>query len=245
MGRNEELVREIQNGQTQFMAELWEDNQRLVSRIATRYKSFCGKSCDVDDLMQAGYIGMYIAAVAYAPDRDAKFSTYAVFHLRKAMRQVVGLYGRRDLILDADSLDAPIGNDDGDTLLDFQSSPAEERSVEQGDLARIVRNAVSRIKNNKVRDSVEAIYWDGQSVGEYADAEGITDKAVYARLQNAYWMLRKDPAIVSLAIAEGYDTARYKIQYLGVSPEAVTIRQDAFDREQSSLYSLLGDLIKL
>lgn len=224
------------------MADLWKDNYRLVGKIAARYRSLCGKNCDMDDLVQAGYIGLHIAVMAYAPDRDAKFSTYAVFHLRKAMRQVVGLYGRRDLILDANSLDAPIGEEDGDTLLDFQAAPAEEPFIERDDLARVVRSAVSRIRNDKARESVEAIYWNGQSAEEYAASEGITDKAVYARLQNAYWILKKDPTIVSLAIAEGYNT---EIQHFGVSPENVAIQKDELDRERAGLYRLLGDLVKL
>lgn len=230
------------------MAELWKDNRRLVAKIAARYRGHCGKNCDMGDLMQAGYIGLHIAATAYSPDRGMKFSSYAVFHLRRELRRVVGLRGRHDLILDAASLDAPIGHDgggDGDTPLDFLVAPADEYSIDRDDFARIVRAAVSRIKNGNARESVEVIYWEGRSVEDYAAAEGITDKAVYERLQNAYWVLRKDPAIVSLAIAEGYDADVYKTQRLGTSPEDIAIRNDTHDRQQAVLYRLLGDLAKL
>lgn len=226
------------------MTELWEDNRGLVAHVATRYKGYCGKNCDVDDLMQAGYIGLHIAATAYSPNRGASFSTYAVFHLRRSMRQTVGLQGRHDLILDATSLDAPIGHDDnGSTLLDFQAAPGDKYSDERDDLARVVRSAVSRIKNDKARECVETIYWHGRSVIDYAHSEGVIAQTVYERLQNAYWALRKDPAIVSLAIAEGYDIDIYKTQRLGASPEDIAIRKDAHDREQAALYHLLGDLI--
>lgn len=228
------------------MADLWRGNRGLVAYVATRYRGFCGKNCDMSDLMQAGYIGLHIAATAYSPGRGESFASYAVYHLRTSMRQTVGLQGRHDLILDAKSLNSPISDRDDSSPLDFLAAPNDEHSsIERDDLARVVRAAVARIKNDKVRECVEEIYWNGRSAEDYAALEGITSKAVYGRLQNAYWVLRKDPTIVSLAIAEGYDTDIYGTQRLGASPEDIAIRNDVHDRERAGLYRLLGDLVKL
>lgn len=77
MGQNEELVRRIQDGELYLMGKLWEDNQGLVKYIAGRYRESCGRLFDI-------------------AERGAAFATYAVFHIRRAMREVAGLRGKRD-----------------------------------------------------------------------------------------------------------------------------------------------------
>ncbi len=96
MGQNEELVRRIQDGELYLMGKLWEDNQGLVKYIAERYRESCGRLFDIADLMQAGYLGLHAAAMIYSAERGAAFATYAVFHIRRAMREVAGLRGKRD-----------------------------------------------------------------------------------------------------------------------------------------------------
>ncbi len=112
MGRNEDLVKRVQDGETDLMGELWENNTGLVAFVARRYQECCGRLVDWDDLMQAGYLGLYAAAMTYSAERAA-FSTFAVLHLRRAMRQVAGLRGKRDALFDACPLDAPLGDDEG------------------------------------------------------------------------------------------------------------------------------------
>lgn len=45
---------------TLLMAEVWEQNKGLVSYVARRYLSINNAVC-IDDLMQAGYIGLHNA----------------------------------------------------------------------------------------------------------------------------------------------------------------------------------------
>ena len=126
MGQNEELVTRIQDGELYLMGKLWEANQGLVRYIAGRYQERCGRLFDIADLMQAGYLGLHAAAMIYTAGRGASFATYAVFHIRKAMREVAGLRGKRDALFDAHPLDAPMGDDGDDTLLDLLPAPWED-----------------------------------------------------------------------------------------------------------------------
>ncbi len=214
MGRNEDLVKRIQAGEANLMGELWESNTGLVAFVAKRYQESCGRLVDWDDLMQAGYLGLHAAVMSYSAERAA-FSTYVVFHLRRAMRSVLGLQGRRDAIFDACPLDAPQGDDGDNTLLDMIPAPQEEDFVELRDLQRIIRAAVDRIQNVKARRASEAIYWEGVAREDYAQRERITWKGVDARLQQGYAILRRDPTIVSLALAEGYGTDYFR--YKGIA----------------------------
>ena len=249
MGRNEDLVKRVQEGETDVMGELWENNTGLVAFVAKRYQEGCGRLVDFDDLMQAGYLGLYAAAMTYSPERAA-FSTYAVFHLRRAMRPVVGLRGKRDALFDACPLDAPLGDDGGDTLLDMIAAPPEEDLLELKDLQRIVREAVARIQDKKTREAIEAIYWEGIPWEDYAKREGITHAGAGVRLQHGYALLRRDPAIVSLALAEGYgaDYFRYKglaaFRASGSSAvEEAVVHQEYVEERQTALYRQLGGLV--
>jgi RNA polymerase sigma factor (sigma-70 family) len=57
-------------------------NERLVWRIALRY----GKSkSDVDDFVQEGLIGLCDAIRMFDPERGLRFSTYASWHIRRAI----------------------------------------------------------------------------------------------------------------------------------------------------------------
>lgn len=249
MGRNEDLVKRVQDGETDLMEELWENNTGLVALVAKRYQEGCGRLVDFDDLMQAGYLGLYAAAMTYSPERAA-FSTYVVFHLRRAMRPVVGLLRKRDALFDTCPLDAPLGDDEDSTLLDMIAAPPEEDLVELKDLQHIVRAAVDRIPNKKAREAIKAIYWQGIPWGDYAQGEGISRKGIGVRLQQGYAILRRDPAIVSLALAEGYgaDYFRYKglaaFRASGSSVvEEAVVHQEYVEERQTALYRQLGGLV--
>lgn len=93
MGRNEDLVRRIQAGETSLMGELWECNTGLVASVAKRYLKICGRLVDWDDLMQAGYLGLYAAAMSYSVERAA-FSTYADQNYMKDIHRNLGGGGK-------------------------------------------------------------------------------------------------------------------------------------------------------
>ena len=81
MGRNEELVEKAQSGHAWALEDLWENNRALVAYIAKRYQVSSGRLYENDDLMQAGYLGLHVAAMTYLETRGASFSTYSVFHI--------------------------------------------------------------------------------------------------------------------------------------------------------------------
>ena len=252
MGRNEELVAQIQNGQTWLMDELWECNKALITYISGRYQDGCGHHYDTADLLQAGYLGLHVAAITYSPGRGAAFSTYAFFHIRRAMREVAGLYGKRDVIFQSIPLDAPLGEDGEDTLLDLVPSPQDIDYVELHELQSIVRAAVEHIEDTKVQDIIWAVYWKDESITNYAAAQGISRNTANEWLQKGYAILRKDWNIVSLALAQGYDTDYYR--YKGLSAfrsdgtsavEDAIILQDTRKRKREALYRQLGGLVEI
>ncbi|MFO7325308.1 MAG: sigma factor, partial [Pseudomonadota bacterium] len=57
----------------------------LVKRIAYHLAGRLPPSVDVNDLVQAGMIGLLEAAAHYSSDRGASFETYAGIRIRGAM----------------------------------------------------------------------------------------------------------------------------------------------------------------
>ncbi len=243
---------QIQQGKNWLLEELWENNKGLVSYISRRYMDGGGCHYDADDLKQAGYLGLHVAAVTYSPDRGASFATHAFDHIRKAMREVAGLRGKRDVILQSISLDEPLGEDGEDTLLDLIPCPQGVDYVELHELQSIVQVAVDRIRDTDARDIIRAVYWKGETITDYAAAQGVSRNTANEWLQKGYAILRRDWNIVGLALAQGYDTDYYR--YKGLSAfrsdgtsavEDAIILQDVRKRQREALYRQLGGLVEI
>lgn len=65
--------------------ELVLQHAALVKRTALHLKGRLPPSQDLDDLMQAGMIGLLEAASHFSPDKGASFETYAAIRIRGAM----------------------------------------------------------------------------------------------------------------------------------------------------------------
>ena len=198
---NNIVIERVRMGDVSAIDELISRNRGLTAHIANRYKSFIERRNDIelDDLMQAGHIGILTAAGAYAPERGAKFSTYAVFFMRKEMRRTLGIRtSKRDLADYALSLDAPF-DDDGDTSL-IDTIAANDvnllENIEKDELYTAVRAAVERIECNSQRKAVENYYLNNQSTVQIAEAEGVSTQMISDRLIRGCEALRRDKILL-------------------------------------------------
>mgnify|MGYP002673160795 FL=1 len=65
------------------LTKLWEENKRFVYKMAGRYTDYA----EFDDLVQEGYIGIYLAALHFDESAGTKFLTYAAFWIKQRMRR--------------------------------------------------------------------------------------------------------------------------------------------------------------
>ncbi|MBR0302236.1 MAG: sigma-70 family RNA polymerase sigma factor [Clostridia bacterium] len=72
---NEANLERVSRGDEDAVETLIRDNYTLVTSIARR---FCGRGCDLEDLIQIGLIGMLKAIKSFDISRGNAFSTYAV-----------------------------------------------------------------------------------------------------------------------------------------------------------------------
>ena len=119
------------------ITEVCANNRGLVYTIAKRYLPACerDRAVSLDDLAQAGYIGLIEAAQTYDEAKGA-FSTWAGMYIRKEMRAALGLHSLKPKAeRDALSLDAEIGEDI--TLADTLTAPDDtEEHIDRSELVR-------------------------------------------------------------------------------------------------------------
>lgn len=91
---NEELVKEIQAGSKERLAELWEQVWGLVWRYAHRWARRNGT--EVEDLVQVGFIAMVQAADTCDVSTGYAFTTWLGVYLKWEFAQATGQRTQRD-----------------------------------------------------------------------------------------------------------------------------------------------------
>lgn len=80
---NEELVKQIQQGINQIdnIEMLYQQNRGYIFKIAKKYAHVC----DIEDLMQEAYFGLYEAVKRYENTVGVLFMSYASYQIRQAI----------------------------------------------------------------------------------------------------------------------------------------------------------------
>lgn len=93
VSRNEEveLAGEIADGSDDARRKLTEGNLRLVVKIAHDYKNL---GVPLADLIAEGNVGLMKAVSKFKPDKGAKFSSYAAWWIKQAIRRAIANQSR-------------------------------------------------------------------------------------------------------------------------------------------------------
>ena len=86
-----ELGRRIQQGDWEACDHLVRANLRLVVAIA---RCYVGHGMALEDLIAEGNLGLLRAAKDYDPSRNTRFSTYASYWIKQAIRRTLVMRGR-------------------------------------------------------------------------------------------------------------------------------------------------------
>jgi RNA polymerase primary sigma factor len=85
-GQEQRISLEIRNGRREAVNELVKANLAFVVKLANDYR---WTGVPVEDLINAGNIGLIGAARRFDPTRKVRFTTYAAFWVRKAILEAV------------------------------------------------------------------------------------------------------------------------------------------------------------
>ena len=113
---NEELALQIQSGDRTLIPQLWAQVERFIRKMANRYADKV-PGAEADDLYQTGFLAMLRAVDRY--EEPHSFLSGLVFALKREYAELGGyLTSKRDPLIAAVSLDAPLSDEDDSTLQD-------------------------------------------------------------------------------------------------------------------------------
>ena len=151
--QEQELALRVQRGDLEALHTLVCANLRLVAKIAQQYK---GNGVDIEDLIQAGNLGLIQATERYKPGTGARFETFAHQYIRHSIKEVlsrmscavsmsIGAYGKhREAV---DTLKKLGGNATGDQVA--QELGCKKRT----DMVAVIRGGGVKVSlNDKVDD---------------------------------------------------------------------------------------------
>ena len=210
---NEELVYEYQSGNKKALDELIENNKGIVIKIVNHYY-LTNKTVEIEDLEQAGYVGLINAAIHYDfnnPKR-AKFITFAVCLIEREIKNL--LFGRskkerlnNELYNGSISLETPIGDDDSDTIKDFIADKDDsyyfiEEKLWLDKLKIDLHQCMNKILTLEEREILQLLYgfnFNPLTLEEVGNIFNIKGERVRLKKNRAFRKLRQYPKVKELA----------------------------------------------
>ena len=192
-----------------IMPALWEAVERFIKWQSRQRFQLVGSlgGCEVDDLIQSGYIALVEAVQGFDPEKEnASFLSLLALRLKTAFNEAAGIRStRRDALLYAGSLDRPISEEEpeGEALIDLQGAPdagfeATEDRIFTEDLHRALEMALDALPAKK-REIIKARYYDGLTREEIARQRGCTGSAVREQERQALDQMRQQAKTTGLA----------------------------------------------
>lgn len=176
----------------------------LVVKIAKRYLPLCDRASDFDDLMQAGRIGVLLAASTWDAEKGP-FPPWAALHIQQEMQNALGLRGTRSKAQrEAVSLDAPLNGQEETALVDVMYSLLKdpERAFLERDGTEYVRRTVRSCVQTLPQEQAEALTivdLDGVPAAQAADFLRLAPEKLQNARQNGKRRLRNMPQLRRLA----------------------------------------------
>lgn len=176
---------------------LYQDNKGLLWHWANHYTPLCTPAVDVEDLAQAGFLGLVRASETYQ-EEHAAWSTWASYHIRSTMQEALGGRKQRSTI----SLDEPAYADEDTPLVETladENSPDAEGILLDVEERRCVREAVARLKDDDVRRAYEYTYFRGLTRVQTAGAMGVSTNQVTHLIRKGRNQLSRDQRLRAVA----------------------------------------------
>lgn len=201
---NEELVKEIQNGTVERMAELWEQVEGLVkwkaNHVMTALQGCPGRGVEFEDLYQSGYLALVAAVEKYDPSAGS-FSTWFMYHLKKAFAETSGYRTKKSwhepinstLSMDKHIVDEAGSDRFGDLIPDRRAAAAME-AVEEREYRRQLKVAVSEVLADIPDESREIIrlrILGDLTLRQVAEIKGSAPERIRQKEAKAIRQLRK------------------------------------------------------
>lgn len=184
---NEELARRIQQGQNEYIPQLWKQSKRFAYLQAKKYytekKDLCmAAGVTLEDLEQQSYFAFVKAIEYYSPDSGNKFLTFMRYPLQNEFNAITGMRtasGRKSILKAAVSLEKPIAREDEELTLqdsteDCTAAQAFTDCIEriyQEELHEALQDCLDRLTERQ-RKVITCVYYGNMTYAEAAKEAG-------------------------------------------------------------------------
>ena len=207
---NEEMVVKIQNGNREYLEDLWQAVKKFIHMQAKNFYSRYAFRCqqmgvEIEDLNQAGYFAVVNAVKDYKG--DYKFTTYLSYHLKTQFRVLTKMRNsgwENNTVYQARSLDEVIYSNSDTLLIDRLSDISSEASIDtviENEYTKQLNSAISSAMRSLTPAQYEAIsrvYFDGLTYAEYARERGVSNVGS-SLIYRAFKKLRRDENLAAFA----------------------------------------------
>lgn len=199
---NEELAVKIKAGDRELVPVLWDQVKSLVYwKARQRYLLTDGfGGADIEDLVQSGFLGLLETVEIFDPDAGAGFLTVLDWKLKTAFSEAAGGRSKRrsrDPLNYAASLDEPL-TDDGDSSLTLLDTIPDDRDdfedVDEKIWTEQLRDALDHALDDlpeNEKNVVRRRFYDGMTLREIAEADGVSHELVRQREKNALMTMKR------------------------------------------------------
>lgn len=200
------LVTAIQAGDTERLADLWEQVKRFVSMMANNRILLLGKAASVefDDLYNSGFIAVARAAKSFDASTGYSFISYLALHLKTAFAEAMGTRGdkqKRDPLHRATSIFSPLPYCDDEDLT-YEDITADSKNqydlVEERlfteQLHKALDQAISTLPSSE-QIIIQSHYFEDKDFNTIASESNTSAEEVRNLNQDALRRLRKREAM--------------------------------------------------
>jgi RNA polymerase sporulation-specific sigma factor len=229
---NEELALLIQQGQQQYIPQLYTQVEKFIRMKANSFYRNSAIKCsrcgvELDDLIQEGYFAMLEAVKGYKQENEYKFLTYIDYPFLNRYNTLIGNRTGRaksEPLNNAKSLDEPLGAEDGtftlsDTITDENSESLFDEALQKGYLQSL-HDALEKGMEQLIpeqRTTIQCRYFEKQTLQKTADKIGCSRERVRQHEQKALRVFRK-PKIARTLIPFLYDEMEsYSLRGTGIT----------------------------
>lgn len=198
------MVELIQKGDDGLLPKLWEQVRRFIVMKARQFYnqlSAEGRTygCELDDLVQSGYLGLEAAVRYFKPEMGYTFLTYLSHTLETAFYDALGLRSsKRDWLNYAVSLDKPVDESGDTSLLEMLGDMTPEYANVTEQIVENVWNQELRaaldeamvVLNTGQRELINMVYFFDVPITEVAEMRGVTRQNIHNLHQKALRVLR-------------------------------------------------------
>lgn len=201
---NEELAVAIQQGHTEYITQLWDNNQKLFNLLCNRWwtahsERFTQCGLTQQDLMQECYFILIDAVAAYDSDSGFKFASYFRYPMQNRFNTLLGYRSRRggNPLNNCYSLNAPVACDEDIEALETIPDPKQpfDDILHADYVAQLhidLEGAIKRKLTAQQQDILCDYYYSGLSKSAIAEKYGLTRAKVHDILKNSYGKMSND-----------------------------------------------------